>query len=147
MSSKSSVANEKLTPIDENFTFVLGLGPWGLLFTKFIHFSQKTDLSAHYVKSFVFCFHFFLASHAPQLLLCLLFVWRHIEGFSLNGLQIYAVSTENAFNFRYFDDELQTLHDSQAEGVGKQHRLLIYLCNPNMIRNADKIGHRHLLTF
>lgn len=67
MSSKSSVANEKLTPIDENFTFVLGLGPWGLSFTKFIHLTaqKKTDLSAHYVKSFVFCFHFFLASHAP----------------------------------------------------------------------------------
>lgn len=43
MSSKSSVANEKLTPIDENFTFFLGLGPWGLSFTKFIHFTAQKN--------------------------------------------------------------------------------------------------------
>lgn len=43
MSSKSSVANEKLTPIDENFTFVLGLGPWDLSFTKFIHFTAQKN--------------------------------------------------------------------------------------------------------
>lgn len=103
----------------------ISLSFWGLALgafrspNSFISPPKETDLSAHYVKSFVFCFHFFWPA-TPRSCCCVyFFVWRHIEGFSLNGLQIYAVSTENAFNFRYFDDELQTLHDSQAEGVGK----------------------------
>jgi len=137
MSSKSSGANEKLTPIDGRwkFHFRFGVQPFVHSFHRPKNKKQKKSWPQRALRKGLFCFYFWSATPSSCCCVFVFFLWRRIEGFSLNGLQIYAVSTEKCFQFRvFFDDE----RFPGGEGVGKRHRLLIYII---------RISSKHLLAF
>lgn len=91
----------------------------------------KTDLSEHYVKVLAGAFFLvlFLYFGQPRPVVAAVFFFPLAllgrKGLNLNGLQIYAVSTEKRFQFRTktFDDEF--VHESfeqtfpRGGGVGK----------------------------